>query len=176
MRSRYPGPAELCFESAADDGHSLRLVARALALHSINAGRGDAEGAQAVDLEGQSNPVWVRWKRNLRFPHSSFLRIWRGGAVKTRTRRWYGQEAYTQCSCGAASALHLFSQCPQLEAKRASLSRRFGIPREWWAAQPRVTSKSGWIIRGAGVDEASRVQRQIAACELGVAIVQMLTC
>ena len=49
-----------------------------------------------------------------------------------------------------------------------SLSQQYGIPQAWWAAQPRITAKSGWITLDAG----QRVDRQIAACTLGIAIVQ----
>ena len=59
VRKRRPGRALPRFEAAADEGHTLRMVARALALQAINAEREDSEGSHAIDLEAQSHPTWV---------------------------------------------------------------------------------------------------------------------
>ena len=67
----------------------------------------------------------------------------------------------------------MFARCPLLAVERARLSQQFGIPQGWWASQPRVTAKSGWVTLGAAASEAQRVDRQIAACILGMSIVQM---
>ena len=48
------------FDPAADDGHTLRMVARAL--DSVNRNRWDSEGIDDVDLWVQADPAWTRWK------------------------------------------------------------------------------------------------------------------
>ena len=45
------------FDPAADDGHTLRMVARALALDSVNRNRWDSEGIDDVDLWVQAQPT-----------------------------------------------------------------------------------------------------------------------
>ena len=40
--------------------------------------------------------------------------------------------------------------------------------------QPRVTCKSGWITFAAGANTLERAQRQIAACLLGIQILEIL--
>ncbi|CAK0848813.1 unnamed protein product, partial [Prorocentrum cordatum] len=57
---------------------------------------------------------------------------------------------------------------------RARLSAEFQIPPEWRAAQPRVTAKSGWITCSAGPSTQRRAQLQVAACRLGLEILQGL--
>ena len=46
-----------------------------------------------------------------------------------------------------------------------------GLAANFWAEQPRVTSKSGWITHGASHSSSGRAGMQIAACKLGIAIV-----
>ena len=110
LRRRHPGPA-------AGAGRTLGVVARALALHSINPEGEHSEGAQAVDLEVLSHPNWVRWKRSLGFPQSSFLRVWTSGAVQTRTRR---------CLCPVSAAAVLHSRRPGTCLLSASFSMLSG--------------------------------------------------
>ena len=66
-----------------------------------------------------------------------------------------------------------FAECPEHAPVRERLSTQFAIPAGWWLQQPRVLSKSGWITQDAGISHAQRVQRQIAACALGIAIAKM---
>ena len=66
---------------------------------------------------------------------------------------------------------HLWQECPFFVGLREELQLSHSIPSAWWAAQPRVTSKSGWIVRQADPSLADRVRRQIAAAILGVRIV-----
>ena len=167
------------FDPAADDGHTLRMVARALALDSVNRNRWDSEGIDDVDLWVQADPAWTRWKASLSPTHRTFLRIWRGGAVKTRSRRWYHSRQngfhHVRCECGAAvsSARHLFAECPRLQDLRDSLQELHDLPAGWFAAQPRITAKSGWVTAGAGPTHRDRVQAQIASCTVGIAIAEL---
>ena len=149
------------------------MVARALALDSVNRNIDD------VDLWVQADPAWTRWKSSLSPTHRTFLRIWRGGAVKTRSRRWYHSRQngfhHVRCECGAAvsSARHLLAECPRLQDLRDSLQELHGLPAGWFAAQPRITAKSGWVTAGAGPTHRDRVQAQIAACTVGIAIAEL---
>ena len=132
------------------------MVVRALALDSVNADRSDAEGIDEVNLWVQADAAWTRWKSALSPPQRTFLWIWRGGAVKTRSRRWFhsrqGGFHHVRCACGAAvsSARHLFTDCPSLQALHDSLRAKHGLPPGWFAAQPRITAKSSWIAVNAG--------------------------
>ena len=164
------------FDPSADEGHALRVAARVLTLAKVQRSRFDSEVVEQVDLEVQSDAAWKRWCRSLSPPDLTALKVWRGGAVKTHTRRWYLRDASRQgCTCGAAegSARHRLAECSELAALRARLSTQFAIPPGWWLQQPRVLSKSGWITQDAGISHAQRVQRQIAACTLGIAIAKM---
>ena len=116
------------FDPSADEGHALRVAARVLALAKVQRSRFDSEGVEQVDLEVQSS-LWKRWCRSLSPPDLTALKVWRGGAVKTHTRRWYLRDASRQgCTCGAAegSATHRFAECPELAPLRARLSTQFG--------------------------------------------------
>ena len=53
------------------------------------------------------------------------------------------------------------------------LERKYRIPEQWWAAQPRVTTKSGWTCVQPGVLQR-RVQYVMAIGELGIAVVQQV--
>ena len=103
-------------------------------------------------------------------------RFGEAGLVKTHTRRWYlKDDQRCHCTCGAPrrSARHRFAECPEMAPLRDQLSARFHIPAPWWQAQPRVLSKSGWITSDAGDSHDVRVQRQIAACTLGIAAAKL---
>jgi hypothetical protein len=49
---------------------------------------------------------------------------------------------------------------------------QYGIAAEWWALQPRVSTKSGWVVRSAHHTLEGRVERQIALCKLGTYVMQ----
>ena len=105
------------------------------------------------------------------------LRIWRGGAVRTPTRRHFRAVGdATLCACpfcghARASARHFWQECLRLDAMRSELELEFGIQPAWWMAQPACTSKSGWVTTHAHVNAAQRVRMQIASCRLGIAII-----
>ena len=121
------GRHDECFTAAADDGHGLRVVARSLALSSVVATRADAEGCERIDIEAQSHPLWKRWQKGLSGTSLTNLAIFQGGAIKTRTRRFWGRSAlFCECPCGhpVCSARRLFQECPRLSQVRCSLQQQ----------------------------------------------------
>ena len=158
--------------------HTLRAAARLVCLASASTRRNDIEGLDDADVESTSSPVWTRWTNHLNSEDKLALTIWRGGAVRSPTRRYFrpgdaASLALTKCTwCGAerASARHLFAVCPHFHTLRTSLSHTHRIPLEWWANQPRCTCKSGWITVTAAGTFKRRVELQIAVCVLGIAI------
>ena len=89
------------FAADADAGHSLRVVARAVALAQVNETRADAEGIGSIDLEAQSDPAWKLWRQRLSPRDRGDLAVVRGGAVKTKTRRFWN---HGRAFCASASA------------------------------------------------------------------------
>jgi hypothetical protein len=157
--------------------HALRVAARAALLARVRRTRKDAAGVEAVDLAAQSHRAWASWRGRLTEPQQAWLRVWRGGAVKTATRgNWYSEEGRPCWWCGAAlaSARHLWAECGRFAAVRLEEELRWGIPAGWWAAQPPVTSKSGWVTLAAGDNVRQRAERQVAACVVGIAIVEAI--
>ncbi|CAE7481336.1 NRT2.5 [Symbiodinium sp. KB8] len=63
--ARAQGRQDGSFAADADAGHSLRVVARAVALAQVKDTRADAEGIGAVDLQAQSDPAWKLWRQRL---------------------------------------------------------------------------------------------------------------
>jgi hypothetical protein len=126
---------------------------------------------EAADLELLSHPLWKAWCRSLPPTDAQALKVWRGGAVFTPTRRWIRRnDSLSHCPwCPAerASARHFFAECPRLAGRRSELEASYGIAPEWWGAQARAVSKTGWLPLG------STVQQMIAANALGVAIAQL---
>ena len=160
-----------------DDGHLLRVTAGVRALSRIKQTRADSEGADDVDIEAQSHPAFTAWSRSLQGQEAAFLCVFRGGASKTPTRRYWQRGAPAQLACrrghAAASARHYFSECPLFADLRRQLGREYSIPPAWWTIQPRITSKSGWITCSAGSNVLIRAQRQVAACRLGIEIAKI---
>lgn len=171
---RWPGafrPAD-----AGAGGHALRVAGRVQCLKSVNASRHDAEGKEEVDVEVLSDKRWKRWVRSLSTEKATALRVWRGGAVLTPTRRFFGREAEGSADCiwcgaGQSSARHLFAECRRFEAARRRLSADLAVEEGWWAAQPRIVAKSGWVLRAPALEARRRVDRLIAANALGIEIV-----
>ena len=98
------------------------------------------------------------------------------GAIKTRTRRFWGRSAlFCECPCGhpVCSARRLFQECPRLSQVRCSLQQQHGLRPSFWTSVPRCTSKTGWITLDASPDALTRVRMQIASCELGLCIVPL---
>ena len=138
--------------------------------------RYDADGIANVDVEATSSTAWRDWLRQLNSAERRDLRIWRGGAIGTPTRRLWrpGSNSDVLCPwCGAQkpSARHMFAECPRFSAIREELQLEYCVQADWWALQPAVTSKTGWITFAAHPCAKTRGLMQVAACRLGVAMV-----
>ena len=163
----------------ADEGpglHAARICARVKALKQVRSSRFDAEGTEEVDVEAQSDSYWKQWKKSLTAEETKLLSIWRAGAASTPTRRWYGREGASSqdtccpfCGAEAASARHLWADCRHFKETRQALQLEFGFGSRWWAQQPRVTAKTGWITQGRGGGK-----RPVAACKLALRILAAL--
>ena len=159
-------------------GHALRSAARATALSFANCSpskkRQDQEGLEDADVEITFTSTWTQWVKTLDVENRLWLRVWRGGAIRTPSRRHRGEAGLQSCPYCAfphASARHFWQNCQHFAAFRAELEAEFDIPSCWWQAQPRCTSKSGWVVYQADGDLKKRARLQIAACRLGIAIV-----
>ena len=159
--------------------HTLRTAARTALLATTSRRRYDREGITEADVEACSSTTWTKWLNKLDKRDRLALQIWRGGAVRTTTRlHWRpAQDPHSEtnsrcpwCSAEAASARHLFAECPRFAKLRLRLETEHQIPPHWWAAQPRCTSKTGWITHSAARCAHRRAQLQTAACTLGIAI------
>ena len=169
-------PADAFRPDTAAGEHAARVCARAVVLASVRRSRHDAEGTEAIDIEAQSQPSWRRWERSLPPGQRTQLSVWRGGAVHTPTRRWYGRRTADDQSCphcgfAQASARHFWAECPRFDAEQRRLERELGISPGWWANQPRCTAKTGWITSAAASSTERRASLQVAACRLGLTIV-----
>ena len=150
--------------------HALRIIARIRCLQSVKGTRNDSEGIDRVDLEASSHKRWTEWLKNLSAEQTKALDIFRSGAIQTPTRLRSG----AQCQwCGFAwpSARHYWQDCPHFATLRLAARRTYKLPPCFFLRQPRVTSKSGWITYAAGRTVERRAILQIAACEVGLAIV-----
>jgi hypothetical protein len=172
----YGLPAAAFRPETPAGAHAARICARAIALATVHHTRMDSEGIDAIDLEAQSHPAWRAWSRSLTPTARTALAIWRGGAVWTPTRRWSRRRPEParcpHCQAERASARHFWADCPRFEARRVELCTEYGMPMSWWSAQPRCTAKSGWITVAAGGPVARRAALQVAACRLGLYIMQ----
>ena len=170
----------LVFNANSQAGaHAIRIAARVRALALVRTSRQDAEGIADVDLEAQSDPSWTAWSRRLHDGDRQLLSIWRGGAVRSPTRRWSfhdrtgesGAAACPWCQAPFASSRHFWTECPRFAGARVALEREFDVSPDWWRTQPRCTAKSGWITLSAGPSVRRRAQLQVASCRLGLVIV-----
>ena len=123
----------------------------------------------------QSDIRFKDWRDSLPAADKLLLRIWRGGAIHTPTRRWYGRGDPQQmrcqyCDCQQASARHYWAECPYFESDPQRISAEYNVPRDWWQRQPRVTSKTGWITEGAHPSRLRWGILQVAVCRLGIAV------
>ena len=173
-----PVPPAGSFDPASPAGaHALRVCARVQALAAVRVSRNDCDGFDSADIEASSSAAWQAWMHSLSSDDRTSLRIWRGGAVRTPTRRHFragGDMKLCACPfCGhaRASARHFWQECPRLDAMRHELEVEYGILPAWWGAQPSCTSKSGWVTTRAHESPIQRARMQIAACRLGIAII-----
>ena len=150
----------------------LRYLMRRTLLNGMPTTRQDSKGHLQIDLDAQSHGAWSKWRKNLSHQERSLLNIWRAGASWTPTRRYRDAASMKcpYCQHPRASTRHFWSECPAFDTERHNLNNLHSIPADWWAQQPRVTAKTGWITYDAGEDVATRAHRQVAANKLGVAI------
>jgi hypothetical protein len=148
-------------------------AARIAAIREVSQKRSDVDGFTEVDVEAASVPVWKRWVESLSPKERTALSVWRAGAVSAPTRGILGPDPTCWwCEARLGSARHLFAECPQFEADRRRIGIAARLPETWWKDQPRITAKSGWITFAAEDSVSRRAVAMIAACKLGVEIVQ----
>jgi hypothetical protein len=162
--------------------HVLRTAARAKLLQKVERSRADAEAASEVDIEANTGTKLRKWVAQMSVEDKRAFSVWRGGAAWTPSRRYWknrpleDQDAKVWCPCGQAvgSARHYFAECEFFAEVRAGISAEWGIPPAWWATQPRVTSKTGWVTFGAADTKDRRIELAIAASQMGIRIVRSL--
>ena len=157
--------------TSAKGQHGLRAVARLQCLRQAATTRNDVEGILEADVRASSHPVFVRWRASLSHFDKLLLRIFRSGAVMTPARRTRDASC-PHCEAPNASMRHFWASCPRYAAHRDALSREYRIPPAWYLAQPRCTSKSGWITFSAAGSERRRAELQVLSCKLAVHIMQ----
>ena len=151
--------------------HSLRVHVRKLLFAKIK-NRNDIEGCDNVDFEASSAGPWKSFRKVLSPVESALVNIFRAGAVSTPTRRG-NLEKTTKClwcDCQHASMHHFFTSCPRFDNERYYLSHLFGFDMSWFSRQPRITTKSGWIILSAHNCSEMRSTPQVAAAKLAIVI------
>ena len=127
-------------------------------------------------VEAQSAAVWKKWLAEPGADERMRLSVYRGGAIRSPTRRHWRLGADPEaskcpfCNCPGASARHLVTACPRFGRLRQRLEAALGLDPAWWAQLPRVTSKAGWITTAAAAMANRRAELQTAVCELGLAV------
>jgi hypothetical protein len=157
-----------------EDLHTCRDMARVAALKQVVASRQDSEGLAQVDVEAVSAKPFKSFRASVQDGSQNWraLRAWRGGAVSMPTRNHrHSSTGCWWCGEARASARHMWTECPHFCEEREALQKEFDIPASWWKAQPRCTSKSGWITFKAAKSVEERSRRMVAACRLGMQIV-----
>ncbi len=162
--------------------HACRVVARSLLLQERSSDpRNDEEGMGRIDIDASSQCVWAEWRRRLCSEDASLLAVFRGGASWTPTRRFARPSQETEqhakcpwCAHSRASMKHFVTECPHFLGARQALEAE-GVPLGWWTAQPRVTTKSGWVCDCAGGSAEERARRQISVCKLGIQVLRALS-
>ena len=106
------------YPASAAGGHALRSAARATALSFANCSpskkRQDQEGLEDADVEITSTSIWIQWVKTLDVEDRLWLRVWRGGAIRTPSRRHRGEAGLQSCPYCAfphASARHFWQNC-----------------------------------------------------------------
>ena len=173
-------PADLdrytCCASTPAGQHALRVHARALLFASIPSTRNDCEGHKEIDITAQSHPIFTQWRKQLNYEQRELLTIYRGGGSWTPTRRFSGcgeQNIATTCKfCKHpyASMKHFFSDCEHFKPARLAIGKQYRINYTWWAAAPRILSKSGFATLTSAGTLTRRATLQVAACKLGIVI------
>ena len=158
------------FDGLTQEGaHVIRVAARAKVLGTIVRRRHDSEGAAQIDLEAQSSRQWKRFLAAMSPQKLQTVAIIRGGAMWSNTRRYYKRQPEKMCCslCGAqrGSIRHYLVDCPHQAGLRETLAARYQTSPEWWARQPRITTKTGWITTMAGDSVERRAQLECMVME-----------
>ena len=158
-----------------DDAHGqhiCRVAARIACMRRVAVTRHDSEGVDDVDLEVLSAKVWKTWVAKLDLQDRAALRSWRAGAVSSPTRNQsFRCTSCPWCGTAWASARHLWADCSKFDDHRARLSAAFALDHGWWARQPRVTAKTGWVTYACADSLGARGAAMVAACNSGIEIV-----
>ena len=160
-----------CFWTGTPEAqHAIRAVCRIRCLENVRQSRHDAEGVEEVDVDASSEKSWSQWVATLSPDKKRFLEIYRSGAVKTKTRTQSGQK----CECGHdwPSMRHLWQECRCFQKQRSQIQFDHQLPPSFWARQPQVFSKSGWVTFKAHKDPKRRAEMQVAGCKLGIHIIE----
>ena len=155
--------------------HAIRAVCRLRLLGRATRTRNDVEGIDEIDVHASSSKAYKKWRKSLAAGDIRLLQIFRGGAVRSATRTNSGQAPELCHLCGQPvypSIRHLWAECDSTAELRASVGKTHGIPAAWWKRQPRVTSKTGWVVLSAAHSAERRGVLQVAACKLGIAILK----
>ena len=92
--------------------HGLRAVARLQCLRQASETRFDYEGLLDSDIHAFSSASFVRWRNSLSSFQSLLLRICRGGAVFTPTRRYQENSGPCPfCKAPVPSMRHFWADC-----------------------------------------------------------------
>ena len=165
--------------------HVLRLAARAKLLASVPNRRHDVGGLGQADLDVASAAAWVKWRKLLGPTDAALLRVWRGGAASTPTRRasmagpfgsaaWEAAARCPGCQAERASARHFFAFCPALRERRRRLAAEHGITTRWFEEAPMATAKTGWVVCDPVAGPGLQVRRALAANQMGLAVLSFL--
>ena len=164
----------LALNPASSKGqHGLRAVARLQCLRQASETRFDYEGLLDSDIHAFSSASFVRWRNSLSSFQSLLLRIYRGGAVFTPTRRYQENSGPCPfCKAPVPSMRHFWADCPRFQSVRASIMLEYGLDAAWFSQQPRCTAKTGFITFQASPSPQRREQMQVATCKLALAILE----
>ena len=175
-------------------GGIRRQLGHAL-IAAIPKSRADAGGAANVDVESSCGARAKAFIEGLSSQDRAMMIVWRAGAMSSPTRRagvkhkpgvleeQMEEEAFdelavaTACPlCGQcfASGRHYFADCPALDAERGRIGAAHHITRDWWALQPEITSKTGWLTFAAHADRRRREDCAVAVLKLGRCIMRLV--
>ena len=161
--------------------HAIRACCRLRLLGTCAPSRHDSEGVDRIDIEASSTKQWTNFTKGLTEDERRALSIWHSGATHTQTRRWHNGHTpveeilCTLCKQPCPSARHLWASCPGTQQYRTELGALYHVNQNWWLAQPKVTSKTGWITLDAANNVERRGALQACACAMGIKIVMNVT-
>ena len=154
--------------------HCLRQICRYRAVSRCSRQRYDAEGLDNIDLEANNSRQWKAWTDSLSPMNSSLLRVFRGGAVSSPTRRsnFCPSDACPSCGAPRASMRHFIVHCNRYSMRRQQVQDLSQLPDGWLTELPRVTTKSGWITCAASPCSETRATLQVAVCMMAIEVME----